>query len=228
MDAENGMDRAKERILAAALAHVAFDGWSAATLKAALADSAAAPALAAALFPRGGVDLAVAYHQRGDQAMRDGLAAADLAALKLRERIALAVRLRLQAADKELVRRGSALFSLPQHAATGAGLIWGTAEAIWTALGDESRDVNWYSKRMSLGAVYTATVLYWLGDHSDGDADTWAFLDRRIENVMQVEKAKAALRKNPLAAALLAGPMKILARVGAPERHDDLPGQTHS
>jgi ubiquinone biosynthesis protein COQ9 len=91
-------------------------------------------------------------------------------------------------------------------------------------LGDSSRDLNWYTKRATLSAVYAATVLFWLGDTSEGDADTWAFLDRRIDNVMQIEKAKAGLRDNPLGKALLRGPLKILERVHAPEQRNDLPG----
>ena len=225
MTPQSSMEHAKDRILAAALPHVAFDGWSDATLTAALSDSGLASGLGRALFPRGGVDLAVAYHRQGDAAMAEALGARDLTALRFRDRVALAVRLRLEAADKELVRRGSALFALPQHAAEGAGLIWGTADAIWTALGDTSRDLNWYTKRASLSAVYGATVLFWLGDTSDDQAATWDFLDRRIENVMQFEKTKARLKENPLAKALLKGPLKVLERIQAPEPVKDLPGQ---
>lgn len=228
MDQENSPEHAKSRILAAAMAHAAFDGWSNATLQAAIVDSQTPPALAQALFPRGGIDLAVAYHRAGDLAMAQALAATDLSTLRYTARVALAVKLRLQTADKELVRRGSALFSLPQHAAEGAKLIWSSADAIWTALGDTSRDINWYSKRATLSAVYGATVLFWLGDQSDDNADTWAFLDRRLDNVMQFEKTKAALRENPLAKALLNGPLKVLERLRAPQPHPDLPGQDQS
>lgn len=228
MDHENSMDAAKTLILNASLAHAAFDGWSDITLQAAVTDSGVAVGLGRALYPRGGVDLAVAYHQRGDQAMKAALSATDMTAYRFRDRIALAVRLRLEAADKELVRRGSALFSLPGHAPEGVKLIWGTADAIWTALGDTSTDLNWYTKRATLSAVYTATVLFWLGDHSEANADTWAFLDRRIENVMQIEKTKAAVRDNPLAMALLRGPMKILESIHAPKSVQDLPGHNES
>ena len=138
MDQENTMESTKWRLLQAALPHVPFDGWSGATLTAAAAESGVTQALAQALFPRGGVDLALAYHQHDDQAMRDALAASDLISLRFRDRVALAVRLRLQNADRELVRRGSALLALPQHAAEGTRAIWGTADAIWTALGDTS------------------------------------------------------------------------------------------
>ena len=136
MDRENTMESTKWRLLQAALPHVPFDGWSDAALMAAADESATAPALARAIYPRGGVDLALAYHKQGDIAMQDALAATDLASLRFRDRVKLAVKLRLQDADRELVRRGTALLALPQYAAEGARAIWGTADAIWTALGD--------------------------------------------------------------------------------------------
>jgi ubiquinone biosynthesis protein COQ9 len=225
MNAETTFDPAAA-VLDAAVPHVPFDGWSETTLRAAIADSGVAEGLARALFPRGGVDLAAAYHRRGDQIMRDRLAASDLTALRYRDRIAHAIRLRLDAAgDRELVRRGTTLFSLPQHAAEGAKLIWQTADAIWNALGDTSRDLNWYSKRATLSAVYGATVLFWLGDDSPGNQSTWDFLDRRINDVMQIEKAKAALRENPLGKALLEGPFKLMEKIRKPDIPDDLPGR---
>ena len=225
MDQQNTMDDAKSRLLQAALPHVPFDGWSEAALTAAITDSQTPAALARALFPRGGLDLALAYHARGNDQMRDALAATDLAALRFRDRIATAVKLRLSQADRELVRRGSALFSLPQNAAAGSRAIWGTADAIWTSLGDTSTDLNWYTKRATLSAVYAATVLFWLGDDSPDHQATWGFLDRRIENVMSIEVAKAKFRENPLGKALLAGPLKILERVRAPQSLQDLPGK---
>lgn len=219
-------DELKARVLDAALSHVPFDGWSERTLAAAITESGVAPALARSLFPRGGVDLALAYHQRGDQAMVAALAQRNLAALRFRDRIALAVRLRLEAADRELVRRGTTLFALPMHAADGARAIWQTADRIWTALGDSSQDLNWYTKRATLSAVYGATVLYWLGDDSPEAQDTWNFLDRRIDQVMQVEKLKAGFRENPFGKAWMAGPGKIFETIRAPRLPDDLPGRT--
>ena len=225
MDQENTMESTRTRLLQAALPHVPFDGWSAATLSAAITESATAPGLGHALFPRGGLDLALAYHQHGDQQMRDALAATDLTALRYRDRIATAIKLRLQNADRELVRRASALFALPQNVPEGSKALWRTADAIWTALGDTSTDLNWYTKRATLSAVHAATLLFWLGDDSASHSATWEFLDRRIENVMSFEKARASFRENPLGRALLNGPLKILERVHAPQPHD-LPGKT--
>ncbi len=219
----------KALILAAALPHVPFDGWSAATLKAAAQDVGVAEGLARALFPRGGVDLALAFHRQGDAAMADRLRAANLSEVRYRDRIAYAVRARIEViADKELVRRGATLFALPMHAADGARALWGTADAIWTALGDTSRDINWYTKRATLSGVHAATVLFWLGDDSTGHQATWDFLDRRIEDVMRIEKAKAAVRDNPVAKAIFAGPVKLMEKLRMPkgtEAADDLPGR---
>ncbi|MGC1495497.1 MAG: COQ9 family protein [Sulfitobacter sp.] len=221
------MTNPKDKLLDAALDHVPFDGWSAATFAAAVRDSELDATVARAICPRGAIDLAVAYHNRGDAQMVEQLKATDLSALRFRDRIATAVRLRLEVSkDKEIVRRGTTLFALPQHAADGAKLLWGTCDAIWDALGDTSDDVNWYTKRATLSGVYSATVLYWLGDTSDGHADTWEFLDRRIDNVMQIEKLKAQVRESPTLSKLLAGPSWVLSHIKAPTRFPkgDLPG----
>ncbi|MGA1026241.1 MAG: COQ9 family protein [Lutimaribacter sp.] len=207
----------KDILLDAALMHVPFDGWSDTALAAALADTGLDATVAKAVFPRGPVDMAQAYHARGDAQMLAALQAADLGDMRFRDRIAHAVRLRLEAVeDKELVRRGMTLFALPPYAADGARALWQTADHIWQALGDTSQDVNWYTKRATLSAVYSATVLYWLGDTSEDDAATWAFLDRRIDNVMQIESLKAKARANPALSRLLQGPLGLLGRIRAP------------
>ena len=207
----------KDILLDAALMHVPFDGWSDTALAAALADTGLDATVAKAVFPRGPVDMALAYHARGDAQMLAALQAADLGDMRFRDRIANAVRLRLEAVeDKELVRRGMTLFALPPYAADGSRALWQTADHIWQALGDTSQDVNWYTKRATLSAVYSATVLYWLGDTSEDDAATWAFLDRRIDNVMQIESLKAKARANPALSRLLQGPLGLLGRIRAP------------
>ena len=143
------------------------------------------------------------------------------------EKVAAGVRFRIEAvSDKEAVRRGTTLFSLPMHAADGAKAIWGTADKIWDTLGDTSEDVNWYTKRATLAGVYSATVLFWLGDESTDNEATWAFLDRRIEDVMRIEKIKAQVRDNKLLSGLLTGPNWLLGQIKAPARtpNPDLPG----
>ena len=212
-----------DRLLDAALPHVPFDGWSPAALSAAANDAGVDIALARALFPRGGLDMAAAYHQRGDRAMAAALAVRDMSALRFREKVALAVRLRLEGTDRDAVRRAASLMALPQNAPEAARLVWGTADAIWTALGDTSEDGNWYSKRAILSGVYSSTVLYWLGDTSEGAAETWAFLDRRIEDVMRFEATKARIKASPVLNPVLGLPFRLLERLKKPQPAD-LPG----
>jgi ubiquinone biosynthesis protein COQ9 len=213
-------------LLAAMLPHVVFDGWSQASFEYAVADVNMDPGLAAILAPRGAIDLAVAYHRQGDALMLEGYRTTPTDSLKIREKITLAVRLRLEAiGDKEAVRRASSFFALPRNAAEGAKLIWGTADHIWTMLGDSSQDVNWYSKRVTLSAVYGATMLFWLGDDCPSHENTWAFLDRRIENVMQVEIFKRRIQANKPLSAALEGPLWLLGKIKAPKPRHDMPGR---
>ena len=219
----------RARLALAALPHVAFDGWSPETWRAALRDADATEAEARAAAPRGALDLAAQWHRQGDEAMRARLRGAELHAMKIREKITFAVRARIEAIeDREAARRAAALHALPHLAPEGARLIWGTADAIWDAIGDRSTDSNWYTKRATLSGVYGATVLFWLGDDSPGRAATWEFLDRRIEDVMSFERLKARVRENPIARTVLAGPLWAMSRIRAPMRPPsgfaDMPG----
>ncbi|WP_136652303.1 COQ9 family protein [Paracoccus aeridis] len=190
------MNDATDRLLDAALLHVPFEGMNDRALVAGARDIGISPDVARAMFPQGGAGLAAAYHRRGDAALRAALRA-DPPAGRFRDRVADALWRRVCASDPELVRAGASVMALPQNAALGARLVWETADTVWTALGDRSDDVNWWTKRATLSSVWGAVVLYWLGDYSEGRADTRAFIDRRIDDVMRFEKLKAAARRVP-------------------------------
>lgn len=220
-------DRTRGALLEAALPHVPFEGWSPKVFRAAQRDAGVDPAAARAACPRGAVDLAVAFHERGDRRMERRLRAEALEDMRVRERIAHAVRVRVEEIeDREAARRAATLFALPHMAAEGARLVWNTADAIWTACGDASDDVNWYTKRTILSGVYGSTVLFWLGDDSPSHAETWSFLDRRIDDVMSIERLKSTVSSNRLLRTLFAGPIWAAGRVRAPARapRGDMPG----
>ena len=224
---EDHLSATRAALVAAALPHVVFDGWSDQTFTQALTDSQVDEALGRLACPRGAVDLALAYHRQGDQAMLAQMDRLNLGAMRYSERVAALVRLRLEVtSDREIVRRGVTFFALPAHAAEGAGAIWQTCDLIWKALGDTSDDVNWYSKRAILSAVYSSTLLFWLGDTSQDHADSWAFLDRRINDVMRFEKLKGGVKNNPLFKGFMRGPGQIFDRIHAPSSkpRTDLPG----
>ena len=185
------LDELRPRLIAAMIPHVAFDGWTNASVVAGAVDAVIDLDIASLVFPRGAAQMVVAYTDLANARMTAAIAA--LPPMKVRERITRAVRLRFEQAEgeREAVRRAVAVFAL--HPASSAKTTWRTADAIWRACGDTATDFNHYTKRATLGAVYAATLLYWLGDESDGRVETWDFLDRRIAGIMAFEKAKARL-----------------------------------
>ncbi len=209
----------RDRLIDAALSHALFEGMNDKALAEGARDLGMSPELARVYLPRGGADLAAAYHRRGDAALRDWLESGVLQG-RFRDRITDAVMHRLTLSDREMARAGAVILALPQNAALGAKLVWETADAIWLGLGDTAQDVNWYSKRATLSAVYGATVLYWLGDETADFTATRAFLERRIEGVMRFEKLKGQIAALPGVSAL-AG--LATGWIRAPGQHD-LPG----
>jgi ubiquinone biosynthesis protein COQ9 len=187
----------KAAVLAAALPHVPFDGFTDKVLADATAEAGLDKVSAARLFPQGPISLVEAFSDGIDAEMEQRLARLKLAQMKIRDRIKTAVttRLGLLRPHKEAARRAAAFLTLPPHAPMGAKLLYRTVDTIWRAIGDTSTDFNFYTKRAILAAVYSATLLRWFTDESEGETTTLEFLDHRIENVMRFEKLKADLRE---------------------------------
>lgn len=181
-------------LVEAMLPHAAFDGWGAAALAAGAADIGVPLAVARLAFT-GPADMVEAYIGWADAEMERALAAMDVPAMKVRQRITVAVRTRLEQAapHREAVRRAAAVLAAPQNAGVAARTLWRTVDSIWRAAGDTATDFNHYTKRATLSAVYGATLFFWLADGSEGQDATWAFLDRRIAGIMAFEKVKARL-----------------------------------
>jgi len=187
----------RQRLLDGVLRHAPFDGWNARALAAAARDEGITREMTAVAFPGGLAEVAEAVNTRADQRMAEALAVMGLGTLKIRDRIILAIRTRLDqaAGEREAYRALASFLAMPTQAALAARLTWRTVDAMWRAIGDESTDFAYYTKRATLAAVYGATVLVWLQDSSEGFAETYAFLDRRIADVMRIEGVKARFRQ---------------------------------
>ncbi len=201
-------------ILASTVPHIAFDGWSATALSRGARDAGHDDTTAARAFPGGARDLLSFHLAEADRRLLATLAESDLAAMRIRDRIAFAVRLRLQQHmdEREAVRRGLLYLAQPQHAALALRALYRTVDAIWYAAGDNSTDFNFYTKRGLLAGVYSSTLLYWLSDTSAESAATWAFLDRRIADVMKVPKITGRLRR---AASAMPDPLRLFRLVSS-------------
>ena len=194
-------------ILDALLAEAAFDGFTDTSLEAA-AKGAGVPAgqlqqgLLERLFPRGISDVLTYWSMEEDRAMVEAFAALNPTPHGITKKITWLIRQRIEQLDwnREAARRAATTLALPIHGTLGAQLIWKTADRMWRTIDDQSTDFNFYTKRASLSAIYTSTLGRWMADQGDAAADepyaeTWAFLDDRIGNLMQFEKAKGQIQK---------------------------------
>jgi ubiquinone biosynthesis protein COQ9 len=185
-------ERSAERdaALAAMLTLVPAYGWTFNALRRALPGIGADPRDAELLFPGGAADMVEAFLDRADRMME--AAAGDLSALRTGARVRALVALRLAQArdDKDAVRRAFAILALPGNVRIAARCTARTVDAIWHLAGDTAADISWYTKRATLAAVYSATLLYWLRDASEDDAATLAFLDRRLAGVARIGKLR--------------------------------------
>lgn len=190
-------EAARNTVLDRALPQIAFEGWTRTVLEQAAPAAGFTAADITRIFPGGAAQAVALFARRADAAALASYAALPVPPQKIRERIATLVRLRIQAyaPHREAVRRACAFHASPLHAAQGIAGLAHTVDALWHAAGDNSTDFNWYTKRLLLSGVYSTTLLTWLNDHSEGQAQSWAFLDRRIEDVMRIESAKKRLRE---------------------------------
>jgi len=185
-------DEIRDAILKAALKIAPFEGWTNLTLKRAVREAGYPDGAEELYFENGVSDLLDHWSTALNTQTEQEIGKLDLAALKIRDRVTQGVLLRLQAIGphEEAARRASSRLILPDLAATGIRQIWNAADMIWRAIGDTSTDANYYSKRAILSSVIGATLPIWLSDQSDNKAAARAFLDARIENVMEFEKLK--------------------------------------
>jgi ubiquinone biosynthesis protein COQ9 len=187
------LDQTRARLAAELPNHAAFDGWSAAAVDAAAEALGVNRDVAQLAFGGSEVAMIDAWFATVDSAMLAAFPADSLSTMKVRARITalLETRLTLLTPHKEALRRALSILAIPTNLLTATKLGWRAADVMWRAAGDTATDYNHYTKRAILGGVYGATLAVFMNDDSDDHAETLDFLGRRIEGIMQFEKAKA-------------------------------------
>ena len=188
---------ARRAILDRALVIAAFEGWTVSTLRQA-AEKAKLPKGAEDLyFPDGPLELISFWAEELNHAVEQTLGGLDLASMKIRDKVTAGVVARMEALSghEAAAKRAAARLTLPDALGQGPAQIWAAADTIWRAIGDTSTDANYYSKRTILSGVISSSLMAWLSDSAVDKAAGRAFIDARIANVMQFEKAKWALKK---------------------------------
>lgn len=190
----------REQLALSVAGNAVFDGWSTTAVESAAAQAGVDPAKARLAFGKDPAAMIEAYVGAIDVGMAEAFPPERIAAMKIRERITELLWFRFQAMTpaREAVRSALSILAMPHHALRGAKLGWRSADRIWRLAGDTATDFNHYTKRLTLGAVYSSTLMVWLDDDSEGLAETRAFLERRIADVMRFEKWKAERRGNDI------------------------------
>jgi ubiquinone biosynthesis protein COQ9 len=196
MESLTPLERLRRELALAVGENAVFDGWSRAAVDSAAQQLGLDPVQARLAMPKTQAGLIDLYIQEVDRALEAYFTPKRLAKLKIREKVRSLIwrRLEIMGPAREAVRRGLAILAMPQNVPQALRIGWRSADLMWRIAGDASTDFNHYTKRMTLGAVYGSTLLVWLDDQSEGWADTAAFLDRRIDDVMRFEKFKAEWR----------------------------------
>lgn len=182
----------RDRAVEAMLVNVPFDGWTKRALLAGVRSAGMPDDEADLLFPLGVADMIATFSDLADRRMEEA-AASEVSETRFSGRVrgVIALRLRQNRQYKEAIRRALAVLALPMHARTGTATLARTVDAILHAAGDRSADFSWYTKRAMLAGVYSATILFWLRDTSEGDADTLAFLDRRMAGIGRISRLRS-------------------------------------
>jgi ubiquinone biosynthesis protein COQ9 len=190
------LEQLRRRLALAVGENAVFDGWTQAAVDSAAAQVGVDPLQARLAMPKGQAAMIDTYIQEVDRALEAYFTPERLAGMKIREKIRGLVwrRLEIMGPAREAVRRGLAVLAMPQNVPLALRISWRSADIMWRIAGDTSTDFNHYTKRITLGAVYGSTLLAWLDDQTEDWADTAAFLDRRIDDVMKFEKLKAEWR----------------------------------
>jgi len=200
---------ARLALLEATLPHIPFDGWSSRSLKRGVANSDLPVGAEELYFPGGPLEMIEFWNDEMDKVVETNLAKLDLSTMRIRDKVTAGVLARLYAIGphEEAARRAISRTALPDGLLLGPKVLWAAANTIWRAIGDTSTDINYYSKRTTLSAVISTSVASWLSDGEPEKTKARAFLDARIENVMQFEGAKFKAKKHMAA---MPSPAEIL------------------
>ncbi|DBA04023.1 TPA: hypothetical protein N0F65_009370 [Lagenidium giganteum] len=186
-NAQSSFASPEERILESALNNVALHGWTIEAL-AAGAQNAGYPSVAHGMFPRGAIELVDYFMDKNNEALRQKLIEnTDLPqSMSVTDRLKFGVRTRLELVAPVVSSwpQAMALGALPENASSTMQRLGSLVDEIWYFAGDKSTDASWYTKRAVLLGIYASTELFMLSDQSPNFQETWAFLDRRVDETI--------------------------------------------
>ena len=196
-------DEIRIDLIKAMLMHVPFDGWTWKAMEQGAIDlgfekkktSSLRIKIFKELFKNGSIDFIDTFSKIIDLEVIENYNLAEPKPERVPEKIKkiIMIRLNLSQKYKEAVRSSISLTALPINTKISLNILYRTCNSIWRIAGDKSTDFSFYTRRISLAAVYTSTLFFWLNDKSNNNIETEYFLDRRLKDISKFSSLKKPL-----------------------------------
>ena len=187
-------------LIKAMLTHVPFDGWTWESMEQGAKDIGFEKKktlslrikIFKGLFKNGSIDFIDIFSEMIDLEVKEKYESIESKPDKIPEKIKKIIMIRLNLCEKykEAVRSSISLTAIPKNTKISLNILYRTCNSIWRMAGDKSTDFSFYTRRMSLAAVYTSTLLFWLNDKSNDNVETEFFLDRRLNDISKISSFK--------------------------------------
>ena len=190
-------------LIKAMLTHVPFDGWTWEAMEQGAIDigfekkktSSLRIKIFKDLFKNGSIDFIDIFSEIIDLEVKENYNSIEEKPERVPEKIKKIIMIRLNLCQKykEAVRSSISLSAIPVNTKISLNILYRTCNSIWRIAGDKSTDFSFYTRRISLAAVYTSTLLFWLNDKSNNNIETEFFLDRRLKDISKISSLKRPL-----------------------------------
>ena len=187
-------------LIRAMLVHVPFDGWTWEAMEQGAIDigfekkktSFVRIEIFKDLFKNGPIDFIDIFSEVIDLEVKENYDSIENKPERVPEKIKKIIMIRLNLCQKykEAIRSSISLTAIPANAKTSVNILYRTCNSIWKLAGDKSTDFSFYTRRISLAAVYSSTLLFWLNDKSYDSIETVYFLDRRLGDISKISRLK--------------------------------------
>ena len=190
-------------LIRAMLTHVPFDGWTWEAMEQGAVDinfeKTKTPSFRIKifkdLFKNGPIDFIDIFSEVIDLEVKEKYDLIELKPERVPEKIKKIIMLRLNLCQKhkESIRSSVSITAIPVNARASLKILYRTCNSIWRIAGDKSTDFSFYTRRISLAAIYTSTLLFWLNDNSNNNVETEFFLERRLKDISKISNLKKPL-----------------------------------
>ncbi|KAG7281547.1 hypothetical protein CRUP_007581 [Coryphaenoides rupestris] len=187
-------EQLQARILTAALEFVPLYGWSTESI-AAGAETIGLSSASTGMFDNGAGELVLHFIVQCNSQLTENLAEqhnqVQLGQAEKKKtaaflRDAVETRLRMHIPYIESWPQAMSILLLPHNIPDSLKHLSSLVDDIWYYAGDRSTDMNWYTKRAALTGIFNTTELVMIQDSSPDFQDTWAFLQNRIQDVVNM------------------------------------------